>query len=62
MNTCDICGDPLQATVTIHGTDFPATHHVKCDTCSKPLTLCDNCWNDEDDCNECYEKVGRSNA
>jgi hypothetical protein len=53
---CDICGDKLQATITIGGSEFEATHDVNCDTCKKPIRICDDCWNDEDDCNECYER------
>jgi hypothetical protein len=53
---CDICGALLVATITIGGSEFEATHDIECDTCKKPLLLCDDCWNDEDDCNECYER------
>ena len=53
---CDICGDPLQPTIAIGGHEFDATHDVKCDTCGKPLRICDECWDSQDDCNACYER------
>jgi hypothetical protein len=62
---CDICGTPVvfivdgievPATIRIAGEEFEAMHDVHCDTCGKPLRLCDDCWNGCDDCNECYER------
>ena len=32
---------------------------VHCDTCCRPLTECEDCWNDSDDCPECAEKRER---
>ena len=29
---------------------------VPCDTCKKPQRLCEYCWNNTDDCNECEER------
>lgn len=54
--TCNICGDPLKKWVVIYGSKFEATHHVHCDTCQKPLTVCDVCFDSQDDCNACHER------
>ena len=62
---CEICGDPVvftidgvavPATIRIAGEEFEAMHDVACDTCKKPLRLCDDCWNSCDDCNACAER------
>jgi hypothetical protein len=53
---CDNCGEPLQATIIIYGDAHPGTFDVNCDTCGRPLRLCNDCWSNSDDCNECQER------
>ena len=52
---CDRCGDVLTER---DRDDRPAGDNtpgfkVNCDTCKKPLILCEDCWNNSDDCNDC---------
>jgi hypothetical protein len=44
---CEHCAEPL-----VEG----ETEHVRCDTCKRPMTVCDDCWNNSDDCPECEDR------
>lgn len=53
---CDTCGDELQATIIIYGHKHQGTYNVHCDTCGKPMRLCNGCFSDTDDCDDCWER------
>ena len=44
---CEHCAEPL-----VEG----ETEQVRCDTCKRPMTVCDDCWNNSDDCPECEDR------
>jgi hypothetical protein len=55
---CDHCGEPLTENDR-DGRVNPLGFKVRCETCHRPLTLCEICWNDSDDCPECEQKRER---
>lgn len=55
---CDHCGEVLTEKDRDTRTDTVG-FKVRCETCHRPLTLCDDCWNNSDDCPECEEKRER---
>ena len=50
---CDRCGDPITPSI---GDDNGQGFQVSCDTCKKPLRLCEDCWDNSDDCPECEDR------
>jgi hypothetical protein len=59
--TCTKCGEVLDPKRDLDWgrKNQPDTlgFFVPCDTCKKPQRLCEDCWNNTDDCNECEEKA-----
>jgi len=60
---CDHCGE-LLTDKDRDNTDGHDTlgFFVKCDTCKKPLRLCEWCWDNSDDCCECEAKAEAAGA
>jgi hypothetical protein len=59
LDRCSKCGDLF----TIGDWDWGRKNQpdtlgffVPCDTCNKPQRLCEECWNNSDDCPECEER------